>query len=80
MIYHWLRSHWHAFILVLKKLRHSPIANLLMAAVIGATLSLPAGLYLLADNIRQAAGDITIEPQISLFLSLNAPDCAAKTL
>ncbi len=80
MIYHWLRSHWHAFILVLKKLRHAPVANLLMAAVIGATLSLPAGLYLLADNIRQAAGDITIEPQISLFLSLNATDGAVKAL
>ena len=80
MIGAWCKSHWQAFSLVLKKLRAAPLSNLLMAAVIGATLSLPAGLYLLADNIRAAAGDITVEPQISLFLALNTPNNAVKAL
>jgi cell division transport system permease protein len=80
MIGHWLKSHWHAFILVLKKLRAAPVGNLLMAGVIGATLSLPAGLYLLAENVRAASGNIAVEPQISLFLALNTPDSAVKAL
>lgn len=77
---HWLNSHRQAAVQVFKKLRAAPVSNLLMAAVIGATLSLPAGLYVLVDNLRQAAGNISTEPQITLFVSLNANEAATKAL
>jgi len=77
---HWLNSHRQAAVQVFKKLRAAPVSNLLMAAVIGATLSLPAGLYVLVDNLRQVAGNISTEPQITLFVSLNANEAATKAL
>lgn len=77
---HWLNSHRQAAVQVFKKLRAAPVSNLLMAAVIGATLSLPAGLYVLVDNLRQAAGNISTEPQITLFVSLGANEAATKAL
>lgn len=77
---HWFNAHHQAATQVIKKLRAAPVSNLLIAAVIGATLSLPAGLYLLIDNLRQAAGDISTEPQITLFVTLNAPQAATKAL
>lgn len=76
----WLNTHLQAAVLVLKKLRAAPVSNLLMAAVIGATLSLPAGLYLLVDNLQQVAGNISAEPQITLFVALHAPEAATKAL
>ena len=76
----WLHAHRQALLLVLKKLRAAPLANLVMAGVIGATLSLPAGLYLLIDNLRAAAGSIETEPQVTLFLALDAPADAVKDI
>lgn len=77
---HWLNSHHLALLQVLKKLRAAPLSNLLMAAVMGATLSLPAGMYLIVDNLRDATSSVSVEPQISLFVSLNAPRDASRTL
>ncbi|HEY3327018.1 MAG TPA: permease-like cell division protein FtsX [Novimethylophilus sp.] len=76
----WLHAHRQALMLVLKKLRAAPLANLVMAGVIGATLSLPAGLYLLIDNLRAAAGGIETEPRVTLFLALDAPADAVKDI
>lgn len=77
---HWINAHHQAFVHVLKKLRAAPLSNLLMAAVMGATLSLPAGMYLIVDNLRGASANISVEPQISVFVSLNAPQDASRTL
>lgn len=73
----WLNAHRQAFLLVLKKLRAAPLANLIMIGVIGVTLSLPAGLYLVIDNLRTVAGSIATEPQLTLFL---APDSNAADI
>ena len=69
---HWLTTHWHTFLFALRRLLHTPMASLLTAAVIGITLSLPAGLYTLLQNVDAVAPNIQTEPQISLFLSLTA--------
>jgi cell division transport system permease protein len=76
----WLNAHHQAFMQVLRKLRAAPLANLVMAGVIGATLSLPAGLYLLIDNLSSAANGIETEPQLTLFVDLDAPADAIKDL
>ncbi|MFM9914156.1 MAG: permease-like cell division protein FtsX [Methylophilaceae bacterium] len=76
----WLTAHLQALQQVLKKWRNEPMSHFMMVGVIGAALSLPAGLYLVIDNLRNAAGEISIEPQISLFVALDAPNGAVKTL
>jgi cell division transport system permease protein len=76
----WFNAHRQAFSLVLNKLRTAPLVNLIMAGVIGTTLSLPAGFYLLIDNLSAAAGHIETEPQVTLFLALGTPAEAIKSL
>ena len=76
----WINAHRQALLLVLKKLRAAPLANLMMAGVIGAALSLPAGLYLLIDNLHRAVGMIETEPQVTLFLALDTPAEGIRSL
>lgn len=76
----WFNAHRQALLLVLKKLRAAPLANAIMIGVIGVTLSLPAGLYLLVDNLRAAAGNIASEPQVTLFLELDTSPAAIKEI
>lgn len=76
----WLRAHGQALANVLKKLRAAPLASLVMAGVIGATLSLPAGLYLVIDNLRNAAGGLETEPQLTLFLKADTPEQAVQDI
>jgi cell division transport system permease protein len=67
-----MNRHWRTFIAVLRHFAATPVATLLTLCVIGIALSLPAGLYLLLANLNQAAGGLDAEPQISLFLKLDA--------
>ncbi|GBG15587.1 cell division transport system permease protein [Novimethylophilus kurashikiensis] len=76
----WIHAHQQALTLVLKKLRSAPFAHLVMAAVIGAALSLPAGLYMVLANLGNAAADIETDPQITLFMTLGANDAATKEI
>lgn len=69
---HWLTTHWHTFLFALQRMLHAPTASLLTAAVIGITLSLPAGLYTLLQNVDAVTPNMQAEPQISLFLTLTA--------
>jgi cell division transport system permease protein len=56
----------------LRRLAAAPLATLLTVAVIGIALSLPTGLYLLLANLDLAAGTLDAEPQITVFLRLDA--------
>jgi cell division transport system permease protein len=76
----WIDAHQQAFLLVLKKLHAAPLANLIMISVIGVTLSLPAGLYLVIDNLRTVAGNIETEPQVTLFLALDSSAADIKEI
>ncbi len=76
----WINAHHQALLLVLKKLKAAPLANLIMIGVIGVTLSLPAGLYLAIDNLRSVAGNIETEPQITLFLTPTATPANIKDI
>lgn len=57
---------------VLRRMFASKIGGLLNILVIGITLSLPAGLYLLLQNTQALVEQISGTPQISLFMSLDA--------
>ncbi len=76
----WLDAHRHALLLVLKRLRTAPVANFIMIGVIGVTLSLPAGLYLVIDNLRSVTGSIATEPQVTLFLAQDSSATAIKDI
>jgi len=68
----WLRQHRQAFVLAMRKLGAQKSAALLNALVIGIALSLPAGGYALLASLRGIAQDISVEPQLSVFLKVEA--------
>ena len=68
----WLTIHLQTLSLVIRRLLRTPLASMLTAMVIGITLSLPAGLYVLLQSAGTVASNIQGEPQISVFLALTA--------
>ncbi|MHB9116685.1 MAG: permease-like cell division protein FtsX [Burkholderiales bacterium] len=68
----WLALHLRTLGQAMRRLARAPFSNLLTVLVIGVTLSLPAGLYAVLDNLRPWVGDSVGEPQLTLFLARNA--------
>ncbi len=68
----WPALHWHTLGQALRRLARTPFSTLLTMLVIGVTLSLPAGLYAIFDNLRPLAGDAPGEAQLTLFLAKDA--------
>ena len=68
----WLSHHSYALALALKRLVRTPFTSLLSIAVIGITLSLPAGVYMLLGNLQAFSGQVSGAPQLSLFLASDA--------
>lgn len=77
---HWLNQHHQALNLVAGRMRENLLATLLMFVVMGATLSLPGTLYVIVDNLNRLAGSMQSEPQISLFLKLDADSETVKAI
>lgn len=75
-----LAQHRLAFSLVAARMRRAPLALLMMIAVIGVTLSLPAMLYVALENLQRLAGGFQTAPQISLFLAMSAPEDQIKEI
>jgi cell division transport system permease protein len=74
----WLRQHRLALGLILGRFAHAPFSGLLAMIVFGVTLSLPLGLYTVIENVRLVAGNVRLEPQITVFLSPGANADSAK--
>ncbi len=72
--------HLQVFFASLGQLARSPVATLMTVAVIGITLALPAGLYVVLDNARQASGGWDQGAQVSLFLKPAVNDAQARAL
>lgn len=68
----WLSQHRLALALILRRFAHAPFSGLLTMIVLGVTLSLPLGLYTLIENVKFVAGNVRLEPQITVFLSPGA--------
>ena len=68
----WLSHHLHAFVLAFKRLAGAAIGSLLSISVIGIAFSLPAGIYVLLENLQAFSGQVSGAPQLSLFLKLDA--------
>ncbi|SEK99238.1 permease-like cell division protein FtsX [Nitrosovibrio tenuis] len=66
----WLSHHFHAFALAIKRLAGAPFGSLLSIGVIGIAFSLPAGIYVMLENLQALSGRFSGAPQLSLFLKL----------
>ncbi len=76
----YLLRHVQVFFYSLGQLVRTPFASLLTVAVIGITLALPAGLYVLLDNVQRVSTGWDGRAQISLFLKLDTGDAALERL
>jgi cell division transport system permease protein len=68
----WLNLHATALRDTLRRLASGPLATLLNVVVMGVALSLPASLYLGLAKLQAMAGQLTSDPQVTLFLALDA--------
>jgi cell division transport system permease protein len=76
----WLSHHFHALAGAIKRLTRTPVGSLLSIAVIGIAFSLPAGIYVLLENLQSLSGQFSGAPQLSLFLKLDADSEAVAEL
>ncbi|MDR1062889.1 MAG: permease-like cell division protein FtsX [Azoarcus sp.] len=76
----WLYLHSRAFVQALKRLGDQPFGTLLSALVMGVALALPAGGYILLDNIAVLARGVSGTPEISLFLDDKADSAHAEAI
>lgn len=65
---HWFYLHGRALAQALGRLAGQPLGTLLSALVVGIALSLPAGGYLLLDNVATLVRGVSGTPEISVFL------------
>lgn len=70
----WLNQHGQALSLVTKRMRAHALATFLMFMLMGVTLCLPGTLYVIVDNLNRLAGSMQSDPQISLFLNMDADE------
>jgi len=76
----WLLQHVQAFISSLGQLCRSPVASLLTAAVIGISLALPAGFYVILENTQRITAGWEGTVQITAFLKMDVSDDRGKEL
>ena len=72
--------HAQVFFFSIGQLARTPLTTLMTLAVIGITLALPAGLYVLFDNLQRASHGWDAGVQISLFLKHDTTERAASAL
>lgn len=76
----WLGEHARVCVAAFGRQWRDPIGTLLTALVIGLTLALPAGLGLLVENLRQAAGGLNQTRTITVFLRDAASEAQGREL
>jgi len=68
----WLSQRVRTFAATLARLVRSPVSSLLNIGVIGVALALPVGFYVGLTNLQGFARGLAADPQLSLFLALDA--------
>jgi len=68
----WLSQHLTALRDTGRRLLITPLATLLNIVVMGVALSLPVGLYLGLSQLQGLSRQVSSDPQVSLFLALDA--------
>lgn len=80
MIKAYFLRHLQVFLFSLGQLWRNKVSTLMSASVIGISLALPTGFYLLLLNANQVSSGWDGEPQISLFLKQSVDDSTARRL
>ena len=70
--------HIKSLIFSLGKIYNAPATTLMTVAVIGITLSLPAGFYLFLKNVDTLSGDLKSSTQLTLYLDLKISEKQAR--
>ncbi len=65
-----MRQHLNVLLFTLRRLLATPVASTLNILIMGIALSLPAGLYVLMQNVQGLVSQSARTPQISVFLAL----------
>jgi len=68
----WLLGHVDTLRESLLRLVQQPLATLLNVLVIGIAMSLPAGFYVGLNNLQAFSRQLSSDPQVSLFMTLDA--------
>ena len=76
----WLRQHRQAMAAAFGKIAAQKAAAALNALVIGIALSLPAGGYALLGSLRALTAGASLDPQLSLFMRVEAKRADAEAL
>ena len=74
----WVNQHVQSAVATLGRLMRSPWATGMTVAVIAVALALPAGLFVLTENLRQLVGGWDQAAAVSVFLRPGISDQAAK--
>lgn len=75
-----MRQHLAVLSATLRRLLATPLASALNILIMGIAISLPAGLYVLMQNVQGLMKDTAQVPQISMFLALNTSKDEAEQL
>ena len=73
-MFRYFHNHFQALIRAIIRIKSNWISSIVMIAVIGITLCLPATGFLLVKNASQLSSKIEYDAQISVFLSKNISD------
>ena len=76
----WLAHHLHSLKIAAQRFRDAPVAGLFTVLVIGVAVAMPAGLYLLLENLDRAAGGIKPQAEITVFLKTGLSESQGKAL
>ena len=70
----WFNHHVQSAVATLGRLMRAPLPTLMTVAVIGVALALPAGLFVLTENLRQLVGSWDQAAAVSVFLRREVSD------
>ena len=76
----YLLRHVQVLLATLGQMARAPLATLLTLTVIGITLALPSGLYVMLDNLERLSAGWDRGAQASLFLKRNVTEAGAHKL
>ncbi len=68
----WLSQHWQAVIRAIRQLAAAPATSLLSIVVFSIVLSLPAGIFMLLENLHAVSGHATESQQLTILLDTAA--------
>lgn len=69
----WLRQHGIALADALRHLLRAPGSFALNVLVVALTLALPFGGFTVLDSLRPVSGQLEVEPEVSIFMTVDTP-------